>query len=191
MQRLFQWSDTFLQFPLSMQQRQRTSVQRPHFSSAVKNVDHEALWQALMNVLCRPGAHAPNCSVSDCDECIERKFSSAGSTQHDHVGERLVIEMSLMKKGSILNAQSFCGEVCERSVLCELLSLRDIAKRFLLRTASDAVHVFSLSRSWDRRKIYVSVRFLLTTDLSVNTLHSTSLSCKLNVIFMTRALQTF
>ena len=40
-----------------------------------------------MNVVCRSGAHAPNCSVSDCDEYFERKFSSPGSTQHVHVGE--------------------------------------------------------------------------------------------------------
>ena len=33
------------------QQRQWTCMQRPHFSSAVKNVDHEALWPDLLNVV--------------------------------------------------------------------------------------------------------------------------------------------
>ena len=55
--------------------------------------------------------------------------------------ERLATEMSLMEKRSILNAQLHCVEVCDRNVLCEFLSLRDIAKRFLFRAAQDAVHV--------------------------------------------------
>ena len=51
------------------------------------------------------------------------------------ISERLVSVTPLLEKGSILNAQLPCVEVCERNVLCEFLSLRDIAKRFLLRTA--------------------------------------------------------
>ena len=82
-------------------------MQHPHFSSAVEYVDQKALWPALMNVVCRSGAHAPNCSVSHRDEYIERKFSASGRTQHVLLGrksERLVTEMSLVKKRSILNA---------------------------------------------------------------------------------------
>ena len=90
---------------------------------------------------------------------------------------------SLMEKRSTLSAQLPCVEVCERNVFCEFLSLRDIAKRFLLRTAKDAVHVFRLSRYWGRRKFQVSVKFLLTIDPSVSTLRSTSLSCTLHLIF--------
>ena len=44
--------------------------------------------------------------------------------------ERLVTEMSLVEKRSILNAQLPCVEVCEGNVLREFLRLRDIAKRF-------------------------------------------------------------
>ena len=39
----------------------------PHVSSAVEDVDHEALWVALTNMVRRSGAHTPNCSVTDCD----------------------------------------------------------------------------------------------------------------------------
>ena len=82
--------------------------------------------------------------------------------------------------------RSVVASSCERG-----LPIWSARKRFLLRTTEDSVHVFSLSQSWDRRKFWVSVRFLLTIDPSVSTLHSTSLSCTLHIIFMTRALQTF
>ena len=36
--------------------------------SAIKDVDHEMLWLVLLNEVRLPGAHAPNCSVTDCDE---------------------------------------------------------------------------------------------------------------------------
>ena len=92
----------------------------------------------------------------------------------------MVIVVSPMEKRSTLNAQEFCVSACERNVLCGYLSLRDIARRFLLRTAQDAVPVFKLSRSWDRRKsrsVRCFYRSFLTIDPSVSTLHSTSLSC--------------
>ena len=42
----------------------------------------------LLNEVRLPGAHAPNCSVTDCDELfIERKLLSIGSTQHVCVKE--------------------------------------------------------------------------------------------------------
>ena len=35
----------------------------------------------------KPGEHAPNCSVTDCDEDIEWKLSSTGSSLHVYVKE--------------------------------------------------------------------------------------------------------
>ena len=43
---------------------------------------------------------------------------------------RLVIEVSLMEKRSILSAQLVCVKVCEKNLLCGFLSFFDIAKRF-------------------------------------------------------------
>ena len=56
-------------------------------SSAMEDADHDALWLALLNEVREPRAHAPNCSVIDCDGNIERKLSSTGSTQHVYVRE--------------------------------------------------------------------------------------------------------
>ena len=49
----------------------------------------------------------------------------------------------------------------KENVLCEFLSLRDIAKRCLLRTAKDAVDVFSLVPLLGSKTISVSVRFFV------------------------------
>ena len=51
-------------------------------SSTIEDDDHDALRLALLNEVRQPGSHTPNCSVTDCDAYIERKFSSIGSTQH-------------------------------------------------------------------------------------------------------------
>ena len=51
-------------------------------SSTIEDDDHDALRLALLNEVRRPGSHTPNCSVTDCDAYIKRKFSSIGSTQH-------------------------------------------------------------------------------------------------------------
>merc|ERR1712136_735327 len=56
-------------------------------SSAMEDVDHDALWLAVLNEVRQPGAHAPNCSVTECDGYIERKLSSTGTTQHVYVRE--------------------------------------------------------------------------------------------------------
>ena len=56
-------------------------------SSADEDVDHDALWLALLDEVRQPEAHAPNCSVTDCDMIIEKKLSSIGSTLHVHVKE--------------------------------------------------------------------------------------------------------
>ena len=106
-------------------------MQRAYFS-CVKNVDHEALWPALMSVVCRSGAHAP--ATSTLRESF-RHLEVQSTFMLWRKSERLVTEMSLMEKRSILNAHLPCVEVCERNVLCEFLSLRDIAKRLLLRAA--------------------------------------------------------
>ena len=41
----------------------------------------------LLSEVKRAGAHVPNCSVTDCDGCIERKLSSNGNTPHMSVKE--------------------------------------------------------------------------------------------------------
>ena len=55
-------------------------------STAMEDVDHDALWLAVLNEVLQPGAHAPNCLMIECDGHIERKLSSTGSTQPVHVG---------------------------------------------------------------------------------------------------------
>merc|ERR1712135_273167 len=72
-------------------------------SSSLEDVNHDALWLALLNEVRQPGAHAPNCSVIDCDGYVERKRG------------RLCIEMSLMEKRAKLNAQLFCAHIRWRS----------------------------------------------------------------------------
>ena len=103
-------------------------------SSAVEDIDHEALWLPPVNVVCRSGAHTPNCSVTDRDEYIERKLLSTRSTQHVHVreeewevGDRGVADGKEMNtECAVVLRQS----VQNRNVLYGFLSLRDIAKRF-------------------------------------------------------------
>ena len=51
-------------------------------SSSIEDDDHDALWLALFCEVRQPGSQTPNCSVTDCDAYIKRKFSSIGSTQH-------------------------------------------------------------------------------------------------------------
>ena len=68
-------------------------------SSAMNGIVHDALWPSLLDEVRHSGAHAPNCAAIECDEHIERKLASTGSTQH--VGDwvksgRLFVEMSLM-----------------------------------------------------------------------------------------------
>ena len=36
-------------------------------TSTIEDTDHDALWLALLDEVRQPGAHAPNCSVTDCD----------------------------------------------------------------------------------------------------------------------------
>ena len=198
MHRLLQWSNTFLQSPMSLQQqRQWTSMQRPHFSSAIKNVVASSCERGLP-------IWSPHAKLSSVwlRWDTERKFSSSGSTQHVIIGEEewafgfrdvsdgkeinfecaIASPMSCCQEtrpcsndfwvhnegtGGVTTISRCCStrekvpyesslvfwiEVCERNILCEFLCLHDIAQRFLLRTTWDAVHVSSLSRSWDRRK---------------------------------------
>ena len=56
-------------------------------SSSLEEVNHDVLWQALLNEVRQPGAHAPTCSVIDCDGYVERKLPSIGSTQHIYVSK--------------------------------------------------------------------------------------------------------
>ena len=81
-------------------------------SGAIEDVDHEALWLALLNEVRQPGAHALDCSVIDCDEYIERKLSTIEGTQHVYVKEE---EWEVIYRGVIdgkesakPNARSFC-----------------------------------------------------------------------------------
>ena len=57
-----------------------------YHSSAVRDIDRDALgWLCFRGSPVR--AHAPNCSVTDCDTHIEWKLSSTGSTLHVYVEE--------------------------------------------------------------------------------------------------------
>ena len=88
-------------------------MQRQYCSSAVKNVDHEALWPALMNVVCRDLERTRRIV-----QCLTATSTLRGSFRHLEVHSTLLL-----------------GSSEQRNVLCEFLSLHDIAKRFLLRTA--------------------------------------------------------
>ena len=48
--------------------------------SAIEDVDHEAL-----HGFCTRGAHAPNCSGTDCDGYLERLLCSIETSQHVYV----------------------------------------------------------------------------------------------------------
>ena len=100
-------------------------MQRPYFSSAVKNVDHEPLWQ----LFCTRRIVQCLTATSTFRESF-RHLEVHSTSMLGRKCERLFTEMSLM-----VNAQLLCVEVCERSVFCEFLSLLDIAKRCVLRTA--------------------------------------------------------
>jgi hypothetical protein len=95
-------------------------------SSSLEDVNHDALWLALLNEVRQPRAHAPNCSVIDCDGYIERKLSSTGSTQHVYVREeewevvyRDVIDgkESQTECAIVLRGHPVEIEICERNVL--------------------------------------------------------------------------
>ena len=80
----------------------------------MEDVDYDASWRALLNEVRQREAHAPNCSVIECDGYSERWLSSTRSIQHVYVrdawsGTRgwLFIEMSLMKVG-----QTECAIIC-------------------------------------------------------------------------------
>ena len=40
-------------------------------SSANEDVDHDSLWMALLDEVRQLEAHAPNCSLADCDGSLE------------------------------------------------------------------------------------------------------------------------
>ena len=44
-----------------------TVIEMSFHSSSSESVDHDALWLALLHEVHQPAAHAPNCSVSDCE----------------------------------------------------------------------------------------------------------------------------
>ena len=67
----------------------------------MENVDHDTVWRASLNEIRQRRAHAPNCSVNECDGHCERRLSSTRSTQHIYVRnecERLFIEMSMLRE---------------------------------------------------------------------------------------------
>ena len=74
---------------------------------------------------CGPEAHAPNCTVIECDEFIEWRRSSTRSTQHVCDGEKVwaVICRDVVEgKEAKVNAQLFARtllqiEVCEGNAL--------------------------------------------------------------------------
>ena len=95
-------------------------------SSSLEEVNHDALWLALLNEVRQPGTHAPNCSVIDCDGYVERKLPLIGSTQHIYVSEeewtivyRDVVDGKERETECtiVLRAQPLEIEVCERNVL--------------------------------------------------------------------------
>ena len=95
-------------------------------SSSLEEVNHDVLWLALLNEVRQPGAHAPTCSVIDCDGYVERKLPSIGSTQHIYVSKeewtvvyRDVVDGKESKTecAIILRAHPLEIEVCERNVL--------------------------------------------------------------------------
>ena len=92
-------------------------------SSSLVEVNHDVLWLALLNEVRQPGAHAPTCSVIDCDGYVERKLPSIGSTQHTYVSKeewtvayRDVVDAKT-ECAIILRAHPLEIEVCERNVL--------------------------------------------------------------------------
>jgi len=56
-------------------------------SARIDVVDHNALWVSMLDEVRNPRAHAPNCTVTDCDGFVERKLLSSGTTQHVYVRE--------------------------------------------------------------------------------------------------------
>ena len=90
-----------------------------------------------MSVVCRSGAHAPNCSVTDSDVYIGRNFRHLevhSTFTLAKKSECLVVEVSLMEQTNTACAAVLRRGVRKKCALC-ILSLRDIAKRFFVRTA--------------------------------------------------------
>ena len=56
-------------------------------SSAMEDVDHDAVWRASLNEVPQRRAHAAKCSVIECDGYSEWWRSSTRSTLHVHVRE--------------------------------------------------------------------------------------------------------
>ena len=81
-----------------------------------------------------------------------------------------------MGKRTILHGKSFCVEECERNVVWEFLSLRDIAKRFVANSVRCCA-LFQLVHP-GVEEIFKSV-----CDPSLCTLHGASLSRTLHLIF--------
>ena len=79
-------------------------------SSAIEEVDHDALLLTFVIENCQPGIHEPNCSLMDCDGCLERNFSSFGSTQHVYVREKdwEVISRDIIDGLTLLLVPFFC-----------------------------------------------------------------------------------
>ena len=125
-------------------------------TSTIKDIDHDALWLALLNEVRQPGAHAPNRSVTDSDAYNGRKLSSIGSTQHVNVRKKELegcsLEMSLMEKIAEPNApyivrrHSFEMEVCERDVRCGFRQHSSIA-------ISEAAVLFDLRIKFVRKSV--------------------------------------
>ena len=59
-------------------------------SSAMEDIVRVTLWLALLNEVRQSGAHAPICTAIECDEVVERRLSSFGSTQHMYVSDDLL-----------------------------------------------------------------------------------------------------
>ena len=99
-------------------------------SSAIEDVDHDAFVAGLLSEVKRAGAHAPNCSVTDCDGCIERKLSSNGNTPHISVKEedreavlRVAVDGTESQTERAFAVRGYPLEVvvCERNLLSGFL----------------------------------------------------------------------
>ena len=83
-------------------------------SSSLEEVNHDALWLALLNEVRQPGTHAPNCSVIDCDGYVERKLPSIGSTQHIYVSKE---EWTVVYRDVVDGKERCRTEECTEPVL--------------------------------------------------------------------------
>ena len=75
----------------------------------MEDVDHDALWRALLIGVWQRGAHTLNCSVTECVGKVNLKHTDVFVKDES---ERSFIEMSLVELGNIERA-NFARTVCQ------------------------------------------------------------------------------